>query len=443
MAKNILQDIKPLTASSGRRNASADRIAPMPKREVEQYIAVEDHEEHTTIPPVSYGSSTPTPRRSRGFIWAIVVLALLVLFVAVSYAFEGATVTVTPKEKTATLDNSFTAEKDAVETGLPFEVVALSGEESKTFTGTEKRTANDKATGTVVIYNEFSTAAQPLLIETRLETKDGKIFKTDKAVKVPGYTTKGNEIVPGSIEVGIHADVPGPSYNIKASDFTILGFKGSPKYTKIYARSKTATSGGATGELYTLTAEEKTKAKSELIDALKDKLMKQAVSQIPEGFVYYPGGVVYDIDESSLSFEGESSTVTGTAKGKISIILFDQKKLTSAIAKAAVSQYDGLPVTIPELRDINMSLKTLSIDPTTAKQIPFKMEGDVHIVWDVDGSQLAEDLAGKDKNTEARGILESWKGIDTAEILIRPFWKHSLPSKSADINVTVVSSMTK
>lgn len=452
MAKNILQDIKPLTSNGRRRpvvTEAPQEISPLPRKKVEQYINVDEPTQNVSVSRPVYkdpemSDTVNPPRRSRGRIWTIVILVLLGMFVALSYAFEEATVAVTPKVETVTLDNNFTAKKDAPDGELPFEVVAISGEESKTFTGTEKRDANDKATGKVVIYNEYSTTAQNLLIETRLETKDGKIYKTDKAVKVPGYTKKGTDIVPGSIEVGVHADVSGEDYNIPPSDFTLIGLKGSPKYTKIYARSSTAISGGAKGERYILSNDEKDKSTEELISVLKDKLLKQAESQIPDGFVYYDGGVFFDIDDSNMSFESTSSTITGTAKGKLSMLLFDQTKLTEAIAKAAISQYDGTPVTIPELHDLKFESKTAQdVDITTATSVPFKLSGDTHIISVIDSEKLASELAGKNKNTDAQTVFASWSGIDSAEISMRPLWKRTLPENPTDIKIKVDESLSQ
>ena len=43
---------------------------------------------------------------------------------------------------------------------------------------------------------------------------------------------------PGSVEVGIYGSSAGPEYNSIPIDFKIFGFKNTPKYAKIYARSK-------------------------------------------------------------------------------------------------------------------------------------------------------------------------------------------------------------
>lgn len=160
--------------------------------------------------------------------------------------------------------------------------------------------------------------------------------------------------------------------------------------------------------------------------------------------MYYDGGVFFDIDDSNMSFESTSSTITGTAKGKLSMLLFDQTKLTEAIAKAAISQYDGTPVTIPELHDLKFESKTAQdVDITTATSVPFKLSGDTHIISVIDSEKLASELAGKNKNTDAQTVFASWSGIDSAEISMRPLWKRTLPENPTDIKIKVDESLSQ
>lgn len=441
MPRNILQDIKPLS-SPGRRSPSTAG-EPVRVRTVARPAKVEQPKEeeieysynNDEIQDVDDGGH----KKPRYRVWLLAALSIVVLVLALAYFMGGAKVVVTPKIQALSLKDSFTAVKNGADKDLPFEVIALSGEESKTYTGTTTRDASDKASGLVVIYNEFSTTPQKLLIETRLETKDGKIYKTDKAVVVPGYTKNGTTIVPGSVEVGAHADVAGAQYNIPASDFNLFGFKGTPKYTKFYARGKTAMTGGASGKLYTLGEEEKKQAHDDLVAALKDKLMTQAVSQIPKGFVYYDDSVFFNPDEALLSLQSPTEEITATAKGSLAIILFDEEKLTTKISEMEISQYDGQPTHILGLSDLIMKIKDKNlIDPTTSKNIGFSLEGEATIVWDVDVQKLATDLAGKSKKApEFNTILEGYEGVDTAEVTIRPFWKGKFPDSPQDIDVTL------
>ena len=66
-------------------------------------------------------------------------------------------------------------------------------------------------------------------------------------VTIPGTKVENGKTVPGSKEVDVVADKAGAEYNIGLTDFTIPGFKGSPKFETVFARSKTEMTGGYVG----------------------------------------------------------------------------------------------------------------------------------------------------------------------------------------------------
>ncbi|KKQ06848.1 MAG: hypothetical protein US15_C0002G0001, partial [Candidatus Moranbacteria bacterium GW2011_GWF1_36_4] len=113
----------------------------------------------------------------------------------------------------------------------------------------QKDVSDQKAHGTVVVYNEYSAASQQLVATTRLLTEDGKLFRLVAGVVVPGISEIEGKIEPGKIEVEVVADQSGEEYNIEESKFSIIGFKGGPKYEKIHARSiAKMIGGGGNGE---------------------------------------------------------------------------------------------------------------------------------------------------------------------------------------------------
>ena len=62
------------------------------------------------------------------------------------------------------------------------------------------------------------------------------IFRIPKTVTIPGAKLESGELIPGKLEMEVTADNAGEKYNIEPSDFTIPGFKGSPKFEKFYAK---------------------------------------------------------------------------------------------------------------------------------------------------------------------------------------------------------------
>src|SRR3989344_7208355 len=171
-------------------------------------------------------------------------LLLIVIFLIFNF-FASVKVYITPKiEQFSFNSEKFTANRNST-SSLPFEIMIIEGSEEKDVTFSEIKEIATKAKGTVVLYNEYSTTPQKLLINTRLIDDKGLIYMTDKAVSIPGYIKSTSKVVPGSISVTVTAQNTGDKYNSELKDFKVLGFKGNPKYDKVYARAKTTFVGGA------------------------------------------------------------------------------------------------------------------------------------------------------------------------------------------------------
>ena len=215
MPKNLFQDMVKI------KNAGKDTgkyIKPKEKQEEQQKeVKAQNEKGH------KYG------------LWFVAFISIVFFLFALSFLFARAKVTVSPKIKDITLDENLSAVKDSNVDGLSFDLVVLSGKESKSVFATEEKEISLKGEGTVLIYNAFSSASQRLLIDTRLEGSNGKIYKTKTAVTVPGMSADG---APGQVEANIYGAEAGEEYNSPPLDFKIFGFKGTPKYSKFYARSK-------------------------------------------------------------------------------------------------------------------------------------------------------------------------------------------------------------
>src|SRR3989344_1485335 len=154
-------------------------------------------------------SQIPVGRGSRYMLWSVAVFSVALLITALSFMWGNAKVEVYPRTEVLTLNDNFTANK-TVSGGLGFELVVMHGEESRTLEATEEKELSQRAEGTVVIFNDYSTAAQRLDIDTRLNGSNDKLYKTKKQVSVPGRKADGT---PGMAEADIYAAEAGEDYN--------------------------------------------------------------------------------------------------------------------------------------------------------------------------------------------------------------------------------------
>ncbi|MEK7219158.1 MAG: hypothetical protein AAB687_00595 [Patescibacteria group bacterium] len=416
MPKNLLQDMVKI-------KRTRTRVEKPVKAEIAEFYP-------GAISPVKNDN-----KKTRYALWFVAFISASFLFFAISFLFSKATITINPKIQDIVLNENLSTEKGGNESVLPFELVVISGEEGKDIETTEMKDVFQKAEGNAIIYNAFGSAPQSLSIDTRLEGSNGKIYKTKTKVTIPGMTKDGK---PGSVEVGIYGSSAGPEYNSIPIDFKIFGFKNTPKYAKIYARSKGAITGGFQGKFPVISDDEKASVINELKTALQKKLLEKATDQIPSGFILFKDAVFLDTGEENVEMTSTQENVLSIKmKGTLSGILFNEIKLTKKIAENNIEKYDGSNVYLPNIRDLKFSLSNKdSISLADAKNINFNLSGNTKIVWKFDTGKLMGELLGKSKQ-DFNQILLQYPNIDSADLVVSPIWRNSIPDKSKNIKITV------
>ena len=376
----------------------------------------------------------PSKGRSKYRLWILAFISTGVLLFALSFLFAKAKIIINPKIENLALNQNFSASKDPNTTNLAFDLVAIFGDESKNVQGSKEKVISEKSKGIVLVYNAFSYTSQVLAINTQLEGSNGKIYKITKKIIIPGMTKGG---VPGKIEVGIYAAEAGEIYNSDPLDFKVLGFKGTAKYAKIYARSEGNITGGLKGKFHQISDKDKIFAINDLKSILKAKLLKKVKEQIPSGFILFPDAIFLDSNSDDVQSFSKESLIPISIKGTLYGFLFDEKKLTKNIAQSIVDKYDGSEVFIPNIKDLKFSLvEKENIIFKDVKNIDFNLSGTPQIVWKTDEDKFKNSILGKNKK-DFDIILSSFIGIDSASLSISPFWKNYFPEKPESIKVTV------
>jgi len=345
---------------------------------------------------------------------------------------------VTPKTQDGLIDGVFSAYKNTTDdSGLSFQIMMLSDKKSKEVPVSLEKEVNRKASGTIVVYNEYSSKSQKLVKNTRFETPDGKIYRIKTSIIVPGTRVDGGEIIPGSVEAVVFADEPGEGYDYGLTDFTIPGFKNSPQYDKFYARSKTEMTGGFSGVLKYPSDEDLEKALSELETELKDSLFEKASAQKPEGFVLYENAMFFEFSKSEDIEETTGKTVSVMKEGKFYGILFNKREFSKFIASRAISSFNGEEVDVINIESLDFSVQGDGIITPLDEKIKFALTGNVEVVWVVDEELLKEKLAGTPKKN-FQEILSEFPYIERAKASLRPFWKRTFPNETKHIKVEQV-----
>src|SRR3989344_8455696 len=225
-------------------------------------------------------------KKSRFIFKFIISFLILILLGAFGYValnrVSTAVINISPYKETSAIDSRLRARANAAADGLPFEIAQLSAEESGLVTATGISSGGQKASGKITVYNNYGNAPQKLIANTRFQTSDGKVYRIRGAISVPGM---------GVLEATVYADQAGEEYNIGPADFTLPGLKGGPRFEKVFAKSKSAMSGGTSGNVRVVKKEDIDSARTAVNEKLKNRLTETLSKQKPEGYVLFAGAV--------------------------------------------------------------------------------------------------------------------------------------------------------
>lgn len=95
-------------------------------------------------------------------------------------------------------NKQFNANKDITGKGVSFEIM-IESDKAKDFVLTESKEVSNKASGVITLYNEFSTKAEKLVAGTYISDQDGKAYRLNNSVAIPGYKIDKLNKIPGQM----------------------------------------------------------------------------------------------------------------------------------------------------------------------------------------------------------------------------------------------------
>jgi len=341
------------------------------------------------------------------------------------------------QEKSSSVD----IEADVSATGIdaengivPAKMEQLEKEKKEDFVATGSKSGGGKATGKVVIYNDFSTDSQPLVATTRLETADGKIFRITKTIVVPGIAKVGVDTKSGAIEVDVVADKAGVEYNIDPADFKISGFKGGPKYDKFYAKSAKSMTGGSTGETAAVTAQDISQAKEKTITEAKAEAAQDLKQSLPAERKIFDDSVAVELVSATPSAAAGTQTdkFSFDVKVKIKTLSFSENDVKEIIkAKSGDGQGSGGMVNFAN--SINYVLAEENIEKGYVK---FQAKTDLGVAGGIDLENFKKGALGK-KSSEIASFAKAYPAVMKADVSFWPFFatRVSMNEKRVQIEI--------
>lgn len=372
---------------------------------------------------------------------AIVILAVVVFSGSVFYIFRPqATLDIIIKKEKIDFAVPIVADvaiskTDLENSKIPGQIIKLNREISGEFEATGASGGATKAHGKVAVYNEYGSDPQSLVANTRFQTPDGKIYRIEKKIIIPGAKMSGGKVVSaGVVEADVIADQPGTEYNISSSEFKIPGFEGTDKYNGFYAKSTESMSGGSMGETRAVSQADIDKAKNDLENRLKQSAKEYVASNVPGELTVLDSAIFGKVESFDVPKVGTTvDKFNASLKATYSIFAFDHKNLNAIAEKYLASQIVAGRKTFPETLVLEYEGGSLNLEQSTF--------GFIAKASEVTGGEINQDelknmIAGKDE-VEIGKILSANNAIENAEITFWPRWSSKAPKNAGKIKINI------
>ncbi len=413
----------------------------------------EDTDDFASSPVISEDNEEEQPEISRRMpfskikIAGFTALCIALLFGLSSGLFSvfsaKLSARITPKKETVHYDFRVVADStlsvsDIAKTRIPGQIIKSEKETTDVFTASGTQDKESKASGEIVIYNEFGVVAQTLVKSTRFKSKDGKIFRLTETIVVPGAKKEAGKLISaGTARAMVVADQAGASYNIDPGDFSVPGFAGTPKFLGFYAKSEKPFSGGGSSNARFATREDLDKAKAVLQEKRDTALQEHITATIPKGLKTIPQAYTQDASQFSADpVHEKNGTFTAKLKTSYTIFAFSEDDIAELAERALADKVSRERKTAQGTRVISYADGTIGSDKKT---LSFTVKVSELVMGIIDVKQLQSMLAGKNE-AQIRELLGSQESIENAEITFWPLWVSQAPHDPEKITVSVNES---
>ncbi|TAK57287.1 hypothetical protein EPO17_02415 [Patescibacteria group bacterium] len=451
MVKKILQDVLPPGTRSIRRiPIERDSVAKKTLKKIPEAVSRPPRVTQSRTGSTKSASASPVlddnvvrgGRRKvnypRVVLWVMAIVSALFLLIIAILFFSSATVKVTPKSESILVGKTFVAKKDPLVGELGYALMTLTKEGEEVVPGTPGKKVEKRAIGNIILYNNFNSYPRKFLADTRLLAGNGKIYKLQSTVTIPGRTKVDGKIVPGSVQARVYAEKPGLEYNILLTDlmgdFKVVAFTGDPQYETFYGRQKTDIAGGIVTTTFTVQDSVAQAVRTNIRASLKEQIIKEATAQKPADFVLYHDAPLFTFESLPLVSK-DNSNVRIIEKVIFNGILFKRGVLADTLANTTSKTLAGIPVEAQELDALVFGLKNKKENISLAtNQFSFTLTGTTTLVAKIFPEKIAKDLIGK-RSKEFSNVIAEHKEIHEALAQMNPFWSPTFPDSIEKIEV--------
>jgi len=368
-----------------------------------------------------------------------IIIGIVLIGALLYYVLPKATVIITLKktpidfnEKVVVSSKASSVQQSVSGITIPGELFTARRNLEIPFTSTSTKRVELKATGKLTINNAYSSASQSIVTATRFVSPDGKIFRLDKAVVIPGAKVVNGKLTPSKIDVLITADKAGEEYNISpAKLWKIPGFEGTPKYNGFYAESAASMSGGFIGERPIAGDGDMTLAKNALSSALKDALNGEMAILMSGKYTLLDGASLFSIEKQDVrAFKDDPSSFGLFGEASMKQLVFEEQTLKDAIAEK-LKPTTGINFYVYNFI-LNYGTPQVNLDQGV---INFNATGTVVFEENIDKNVFKTQAFGMSEDNLKKAVF-ALPGLEKANISLWPFWVHNVPTSPGRVSIT-------
>lgn len=418
----------------------ADKATPKARNKADDAIdaaIAEDEKPSKPVKPAkSAGKGKPKVpdfnvfRKKLVLIGGGIVLFVLFMVWAIWFA-PHATVVITAKTTTSTVDKSVTLKQDGKVDAANNVIKSLHQEQKKDisvdFTPTGKKKVGEKASGTMhLVRTSVSSLTLTIPAGTSFSSGDYTFVSTEPA------SLSGTSIGPGGViqsvaTVKVQATQVGSEYNLSSRSYSsnVSGF----------SAAGTAMSGGSSREVTVVSADDVAKAKVKL-DAQKDTSLQSAVKALfPSSSI-----VINESYQEARSNPTPSVAVDHEASGTV------QLKTTVTASMQGIDRSDMKQFLEDTLKKEIGSKKNQKIYNDGSNEVKFaqysernnavqvRLTANAKIGPEIDEHKVKEQVKGRNYG-DVQSSLESIEGVQDVDTKFSPFWVRTVPNNDKHISI--------
>ena len=393
-------------------------------------------------------SASPKGSRAKkigvGIFLAVVLVVAGTAYVASTY-FSRATFTIVPISVPVAANNAtIVATATSTPGYLRYEIVKYSGSASTTLPAVDGTSVSTKASGTVTLFNSYAKEGQRLIAGTRFVGENGLVYRLSNSVFIPGYTSSGLGISPGTIKATLVADAAGSQYNTARNEsgsiLRVAAYQGAPRYETIYAKAYSGMAGGFLGTKKIVNQQLLASTTADVQAALTKSLAAQALAHVPEGYVTYPAAYGTSFVPADVGGSDPKKAVV-TVSGTLYSIIFKKAELAAKLAGPdTMSRFGSSQYSIAGLESLNFAITNPStFRPSKMNTLIARLSGNITITGVVPASEIRHKLAGLPLG-ETRRIFASYGSVvdisrSSGELF--PSWAGAVPKDENRITLNV------